>query len=164
VTRVDDDGRGWQHLVNLPHIQTIIDETLQGDSPAIMVGDLNVHESHYGNMDKMFRSFGARDVYDLTGEEPDNTIDACANKLTQVFGQPGKGYVSEGRRWLDSTCLCRDCPSAPGHGHAASAETCGIPNPKGHAIAVAPFRLNGQPHVFVLNDRCQTRILRISPK
>jgi hypothetical protein len=112
----------------------------------------------------MFNTFGAVDAYDLFDQEPEITIDACANTLTQVFGQPGKGYVKESDRWRDSTCLCRTCPSAPGHGHGGKSEGCGIPNPKGHAVAVAPFRLNDKPHVIVLNDKCQTYIFRITAK
>lgn len=90
LRRIIDDGKGWQDLFNLPHVQIIIDETIRDDMPAIMMGDLNVHYDHYPNMDRMCRTFGARDAWTTvhgSATRGSETIDLYENNLTQVFGQ-----------------------------------------------------------------------------
>jgi hypothetical protein len=155
IARINDSGRGWQHLVNLPHIQTIINETVQEDKPAIMLGDFNVHESHYGNMNTMFNTFGAFDAYELLKKKPDMTIDACNNLLTPVFNQPGKGYKV-------GTCLPRRCPQEREHREEVIDKRCRIDDPVGYPLDVTPYRFDGQPHIFLLGDDCRTYIFRIN--
>ncbi len=151
LTRIADDGRGWQNLVNLPHMQIIIDETVRDDAPAIMMGDLNVHSDHYGNMNRMFETFGAKDAYvavhgdDPTGSE---TTDACSNTLTQVFGQPASA-----RTVTAAPCLDRKPPTVSPRETTEPTDLCRERYDRGQVTSVAVFELNGRPHIFVLTEK-----------
>jgi len=71
-----------------PNIQQIVEATIHHDSPAIMMGDFNVHRSKYAVMDRIFAASGARDVYRMVHGESlqgSETIDLLNNRLDQTF-------------------------------------------------------------------------------
>lgn len=121
LRRIDEDGRGWQDLFKLPHIQRLIDVTLRDERTTIVMGDLNVHWDHYANMNKMFNEFGFTDAYAAVhGVDMQDswTADLCDNTLTQVFGQKSgsSGMLDRERNEYfynaayGALCLQRDCP------------------------------------------------------
>ncbi len=88
LKRINDSGAGWQNLIQFENMKMIRDETLQGyDSPAIMMGDFNVHASKYAIMDELFRKAGAVDAYvEVHGSGRDGySVDWYANHLHQYF-------------------------------------------------------------------------------
>jgi endonuclease/exonuclease/phosphatase family metal-dependent hydrolase len=83
------------HGMEMVDSEKIAEETTRGktggsviDSPAIMMGDFNVHASSYEDLTKKFKKFGAvdayREVHPDIGEN-DYTIDRQKNVLHQKF-------------------------------------------------------------------------------
>jgi len=89
ITRIyEENGVVKMEDVNqLEDMKIIRDQTVKEGSPAIMMGDFNVHKVKYGFMDSIFEKAGAVDAYIAvhgTGEGGE-TIDRDNNNLYQIF-------------------------------------------------------------------------------
>jgi len=65
LRRIDDNGQGWEELLQLEDLRMIRDATVveEDGPPAIMMGDFNIHRGNYGVMNEIFQKAGAVDAY-----------------------------------------------------------------------------------------------------
>ncbi len=65
LTRINEDGRGWENLRHFEDIKMIRDATIDVEDgpPAIMMGDFNIDRNEYGLVNEIFHQAGAVDAY-----------------------------------------------------------------------------------------------------
>ena len=114
LMRINDDGQGWEDLIQMEDIKMIRDATVVGADgpPAIMMGDFNVQRGTNGIMNAIFKQAGAVDAYlEVHGTgEGGETVNSTNNLFALHFAKTNLNseridyvYVKQSGQgvWLD---------------------------------------------------------------